>query len=67
VADFEMPDTQLQAFQHTIFKQDQPVLESQQPKTLPLDLRGELHTVADKMSSSYRRYLQRSGIVFGVC
>ena len=67
VADFDTPDAQLQAFQHTIFEQDQPVLESQQPKRLPLDLRAELHTVADKMSSSYRRYLQRSGITFGVC
>ena len=67
VADFETPDAQLQAFQHTIFSQDQPVLESQEPKTLPLDLRAELHTAADKMSSSYRRYLQRSGITFGVC
>jgi phenylpropionate dioxygenase-like ring-hydroxylating dioxygenase large terminal subunit len=67
VADFETPDAQLQAFQHTIFTQDQPVLESQQPKTLPLNLRAELHTVVDKMSSSYRRYLQRSGITFGVC
>lgn len=67
VADFETPDEKLQAFQHTIFTQDQPVLESQQPKTLPLDLRAELHTAVDKMSSSYRRYLQRSGITFGVC
>ena len=67
VADFHTPDEALRAFQHTIFTQDQPVLESQQPKTLPLDLRAELHTVADKMSSSYRRYLQRSGITFGVC
>jgi phenylpropionate dioxygenase-like ring-hydroxylating dioxygenase large terminal subunit len=66
VADLETPDAQLQSFQHTIFTQDQPILESQQPKTLPLDLRAELHTVADKMSSSYRRYLQRSCITFGV-
>ena len=67
VADHDSPDEVLQQFQHTIFTQDQPVLESQQPKTLPLDLRAELHTVVDKMSSSYRRYLQRSGITFGVC
>ncbi|EJE54963.1 ring-hydroxylating dioxygenase, large terminal subunit [Acidovorax sp. CF316] len=67
VADFESPDERLQAFQHTIFTQDQPVLESQTPQRLPLDLRAELHTAADKASSAYRRYLRASGITFGVC
>lgn len=67
VADFDSPDEKLQAFQHTIFTQDQPVLESQRPKRLPLDLRDELHTAADKASSAYRRFLKGSGITFGVC
>ncbi|NJS36315.1 MAG: aromatic ring-hydroxylating dioxygenase subunit alpha [Brachymonas sp.] len=67
MTDFESPDSALQNFQNTIFGQDQPVLESQSPKRLPLDLRAELHTVADKASSSYRRYLSEQGITFGVC
>ncbi|MFN4119336.1 Rieske 2Fe-2S domain-containing protein [Acidovorax sp.] len=67
VADFESPDEKLQAFQHTIFTQDQPVLESQTPQRLPLDLRAELHTAADKASSAYRRFLRQRGITFGVC
>ncbi|MFZ4286827.1 Rieske 2Fe-2S domain-containing protein [Variovorax sp. HJSM1_2] len=67
IADFASSDEKLQAFQHTIFTQDQPVLESQRPKCLPLDLRAELHTAADKASSAYRRYLKNSGITFGVC
>lgn len=67
MADFDSPDEKLQAFQHTIFTQDQPVLESQKPKCLPLDLRAELHTAADKASSAYRRFLKGSGITFGVC
>jgi len=67
VADFESPAEKLQAFQHTIFMQDQPVLESQVPRCLPLDLRAELHTAADKASSFYRRFLRHSGITFGVC
>lgn len=67
VADFDSPDERLRAFQHTIFTQDQPVLESQQPRRLPLDLRAELHTAADKSSSLYRRFLRESGITFGVC
>lgn len=67
MTDFDSPDSALQSFQNTIFGQDQPVLESQSPKRLPLDLRAELHTVADKASSAYRRYLQEQGITFGTC
>jgi phenylpropionate dioxygenase-like ring-hydroxylating dioxygenase large terminal subunit len=67
MTDFDSPDSALQSFQNTIFGQDQPVLESQSPKCLPLDLRAELHTVADKASSAYRRYLSEQGITFGVC
>jgi phenylpropionate dioxygenase-like ring-hydroxylating dioxygenase large terminal subunit len=67
VADFASTDAQLRAFQHTIFTQDQPVLESQRPQRLPLDLRAEQHTAADRMSSAYRRFLKDSGITFGVC
>lgn len=37
------------------------------PKRPPLDLRAELHTVADKASSLYRRQLKTRGITFGVC
>jgi phenylpropionate dioxygenase-like ring-hydroxylating dioxygenase large terminal subunit len=67
MADFESSDEKLRAFQHTIFTQDQPVLESQSPKRLPLNLRAELHTTADKASSAYRRFLTQEGITFGVC
>ncbi len=67
VADFETAASELQNFQNTIFMQDKPVLESQTPARLPLDLRAELHTTADKASAAYRRYLQDSGITFGVC
>ena len=66
MTDFDSPDSALQSFQNTIFGQDQPVLESQRPKRLPLDLRAELHTVADKASGAYRRYLREMGIGFGV-
>ena len=67
VADFESTDEQLRKFQHTIFVQDQPVLESQLPKALPLDPRAEMHSAADRMSSAYRRFLKAQGITFGVC
>ena len=68
--DFESSDETLQAFQHTIFSQDQPVLESQRPKRLPISDEApvrELHSSADRSSAAYRRYLRERGIVFGVC
>ncbi|WP_313298597.1 aromatic ring-hydroxylating dioxygenase subunit alpha [Diaphorobacter sp.] len=67
VADFDSSEEQLREFQHTIFVQDQPVLESQLPKALPLDPRAEMHSAADRMSSAYRRYLKSQSIGFGVC
>ena len=66
VTDFESSDEQLGAFQHMIFTQDQPVLESQRPRRLPLS-GGELHSAADRLSSAYRRFLREKGISFGVC
>lgn len=68
--DFDSPDSQLQAFQHTIFTQDQPVLESQRPKLLPISDDApvrELHCAADRASAAYRRYLRERGITFGTC
>lgn len=71
MADFESHEDTLREFQHTIFMQDKPVLESQTPKCLPLGLpldgRAELHTAADKASAAYRRHLLKLGITFGVC
>jgi phenylpropionate dioxygenase-like ring-hydroxylating dioxygenase large terminal subunit len=56
----------LRDFQVAIFAQDQPVLESQQPKALPLS-GGEAMGAADRLSAAYRRYLRVSGIGFGTC
>ena len=68
--DFDSPDATLQAFQHTIFSQDQPVLESQSPKRLPISAHApvtELHSAADRSSAAYRRYLRERCIGFGTC
>jgi phenylpropionate dioxygenase-like ring-hydroxylating dioxygenase large terminal subunit len=70
VTDFESPDATLQAFQQTIFLQDQPVLESQSPKRLPISGRAplpELHSAADRSAMAYRRCLLASGITYGTC
>ena len=68
--DFESPDDKLQAFQHTIFTQDQPVLESQRPHRLPISDQApvhELHSAADRSATAYRRYLRERGITYGTC
>ena len=67
MTDFESPDEAMRAFQDAIFSQDQPILESQRPKRLPLDTRAELHCAADKASAAYRRYLRRIGVSHGTC
>lgn len=66
VADFASTDSQLRDFQHTIFMQDKPILESQIPRLLPLNPSAELHSPADRASSAYRRHLKKLGITFGV-
>ncbi len=68
--DFDSPDERLQAFQHTIFTQDQPVLESQRPRCLPISADApvqELHSAADRSAMAYRRHLRALGITFGTC
>jgi phenylpropionate dioxygenase-like ring-hydroxylating dioxygenase large terminal subunit len=68
--DFESSDEKLSAFQDTIFAQDRPILESQEPKRLPISDAApvqELHSAADRSASAYRRYLRQRGITFGVC
>ena len=67
VPDFASSDDELRAFQHTIFTQDQPVLESQVPKRLPVLAGGEVHCAADRSAAAYRRYLREQGITHGVC
>lgn len=64
--DFDSSDDELRVFQHRIFMQDQPILESQRPKRLPLS-GGEVHSAADRSSSAYRRWLRELKIGFGVC
>lgn len=63
-------DEALIDFQDTVFAQDRPVVESQSPKALPIGRTvrvSEVHGPADRVSSAYRRYLQRLGITLGTC
>jgi phenylpropionate dioxygenase-like ring-hydroxylating dioxygenase large terminal subunit len=65
--DVGQSDESVQAFQHTIFMQDAPVLLSQRPALLPLDASAEKHSAADRMSAAYRKLLQGWGITHGTC
>jgi len=40
-----------------INNEDQPLVESQYPQELPLDLREEINIPADRMSLAYRKAL----------
>jgi phenylpropionate dioxygenase-like ring-hydroxylating dioxygenase large terminal subunit len=65
-SDASQSDESLRAFQDRIFSQDQPILEAQRPRRLPVS-GGEVHSAADRMSTAYRRYLRELNITFGVC
>ncbi len=58
-------DDALRAFQDEIAYQDLPIVESQRPELLPLDLQAELHLRSDKTAIAYRRWLKQLGLRYG--
>ncbi len=62
----QLSDAQMIAFQHMIFGQDKPILESQRPRRLPLHGPLEAHMRCDLTSATYRRWLRQRGMGFGV-
>ena len=61
----ELPDEQVRLFQDEIFKQDLPIVESQRPELLPLDLQAEIHLRSDRTAIAYRKWLKELGLTFG--
>jgi phenylpropionate dioxygenase-like ring-hydroxylating dioxygenase large terminal subunit len=59
------PATEMVEFQDRIFAQDRPILESQRPELLPLDLQAELHLRSDRTAIAYRRWLHQLGVRTG--
>ncbi len=45
--------------------QDIAIVESQQPRRLPLDLQAEVHLPSDRYSIAYRKWLKQQGVTFG--
>ncbi len=65
VNDPDLDAEEFNAFNGTIFGQDITVVQSQEPKRLPLDPRAELHQRADRLSLAYRRWLVERGTSYG--
>jgi phenylpropionate dioxygenase-like ring-hydroxylating dioxygenase large terminal subunit len=59
------PSQQLYDWTERVFLQDKPVVQSQRPELLPLDLQAELHLNCDRTSIAYRQWLNELGVSFG--
>jgi phenylpropionate dioxygenase-like ring-hydroxylating dioxygenase large terminal subunit len=60
-----LSDEQIRSFQDQIIQQDIPVVESQRPELLPLDLQTELHLRSDRTAIAYRTWLRTLGVRSG--
>lgn len=60
-----IPDEQVRQFEDMITWQDVPIVESQRPELLPLDLQAELHLRSDRTAIAYRKWLRELGLTFG--
>jgi phenylpropionate dioxygenase-like ring-hydroxylating dioxygenase large terminal subunit len=63
--DDTLTDEQVRQFEDMITWQDVPIVESQRPELLPLDLQAELHLRSDRTAIAYRRWLRELGVTFG--
>ncbi|MDG6914208.1 MAG: aromatic ring-hydroxylating dioxygenase subunit alpha [Nitrososphaerota archaeon] len=61
----DIPAEDIAARQDEITSQDIPVVESQRPERLPLDLQAELHLRSDRIAVAYRKWLCQLGLSFG--
>ena len=61
----DITDNEIKHWEDTITDQDIPIVESQRPELLPLDLDNEIHVRSDHLAVSYRRYLKDLGVSFG--
>ena len=62
----DLTDEQIRQFQYDIIQQDIPIVESQRPELLPLDLQAELHLRSDRTAIAYRKWLRELGLTIGI-
>jgi phenylpropionate dioxygenase-like ring-hydroxylating dioxygenase large terminal subunit len=58
-------DLEFLDYQNKVTGEDIPIVESQRPRLLALNLGAETHVPSDRMSVEYRRWLVRLGLKFG--
>lgn len=61
----DTPEEEIVKFEDMITWQDVPIVESQRPELLPLDLQAELHLRSDRTAIAYRKWLGELGLTFG--
>ncbi len=61
----EMSDEDFLAYVDEIVFQDIPIIESQRPELLPVDLQADVHVKSDATSIAYRRWLKELGLSAG--
>jgi phenylpropionate dioxygenase-like ring-hydroxylating dioxygenase large terminal subunit len=61
----DIPDEEWRKFQDEVAGEDVPIVESQRPELLPLDLQAELHLRSDKTAIAYRQWLNEIGLTYG--
>jgi phenylpropionate dioxygenase-like ring-hydroxylating dioxygenase large terminal subunit len=61
----DIPEREFVEYQNEIFAQDRPIVQSQRPELLPLDLQAELHLRSDRTAIAYRQWLNQLGLTLG--
>jgi phenylpropionate dioxygenase-like ring-hydroxylating dioxygenase large terminal subunit len=61
----DISDEQTRQFEDMITWQDAPIVESQRPELLPLDLQAEMQLRSDRTAIAYRKWLRQLGLTFG--
>ncbi|MEM7790808.1 MAG: aromatic ring-hydroxylating dioxygenase subunit alpha [Verrucomicrobiota bacterium] len=60
--DLDAKDGPIIEFQQNVLGEDRPMVESQRPEEIPLDLTEEFHITADRFSTYFRRALKDMGL-----
>jgi len=60
--DLDAPDEPIIEFQNNVLNEDRPMVESQRPEEVPLDLTEEFHIRADRFSTYFRKALKKMGL-----
>ncbi len=61
----DQTEQEIRDFENLITWQDVPIVESQRPELLPLDLQAEIHLRSDRTAIAYRTWLRQMGLTFG--